>query len=296
MSDFLTWFNSTPLIFFMQLSIIIPAYKEPHLLKTIQSLLDTSELDIEILPVLDGPWFTESFPADPRIVPIRIPHLLGMRNAINTGLKQAKGEYIMKVDAHCLFDQGFDRKMVKEMKDDWLMVPRRYSLDETNWRRDEARPFRDYHYIEYPHKTKYGEGLTIMDWLRQDKKEIDDTMIFQGSCWLAKKDYFMKHVGYLDEQKYGSFVGEQHEIGLKYWLGGGKIKVNKKTWYAHLSKRPKHYDNKIFDRRGKTAPETERYHTWCANHWMNDGEPGMTRTFADYINQFNPPSWKIPYK
>ena len=276
----------------MKLSVILPSYKEPYLQKTIDSFLATSELgnEVELIPVIDGQWLKEPLKEDPRVRPVYLEKNLGMRNAINEGIKASTGEYIMKVDAHCLFAQGFDRIMVENMKDDWLLVPRRYSLDEVNWTRDMNRPVRDYHYFEFPHETKYGTGLTILDWYYHNGKKIDDTMTFQGSCWLAKKDYFMKHIGLLDEEKYGSFVGEQHEIGMKYWLGGGAIKVNKKTWYAHLSKRPSHYAKKIFDRRRKTAPETAKYHTWCKDYWMTTKD--YQHDFKWLLNKFTPvPTW-----
>ena len=275
----------------MILSVIIPAFKEPLLAKTVKSLLDTSELgsNLEVLVVLDGPQTNTDIPDDPRVSFVRLKRTLGMRNAINEGLEYATGEYVMKVDAHCLFDQGFDKKMVDEMKPNWILIPRRYSLDETNWTRDMNRPARDYHYLEFPKDSKYGKGLVIMDWFGKKGTEIDDTMIFQGSCWLAQREYFMKHVGLLDDnpETYGSFAGEQHEIGLKYWLGDGAIKVNKKTWYAHLSKRTRHYKSGEYEQDFKSPPNTAKQHTYCANYWM--AQPG----FKDYINRFNPPGWDI---
>jgi glycosyltransferase involved in cell wall biosynthesis len=281
----------------MKLSVIFPIFKEKYASKTIESFLSASELgdDVELIPVFDGGRSVCPIPNDPRVKPVKFRYNRGMRQAINAGIEASTGEYICKIDAHCAFDKGFDRKMLAEMQDDWLLIPRRYSLHEETWTRDDTRPFRDYHYLEYPHPSKYGSGLTVLEWLHKNDKEIDDTMIFQGSCWLAKKDYFMKTVGLLDDVKYGSFVAEQHEIGLKYWLKGGAIKVNKKTWYAHLSKRPKHYEAGLFDRRGKSAPETAKYHTFTADWWMGDKELGIIRTFADYINQFKPPTWKLPY-
>ena len=68
-------------------SVIIPSYKEPYLEKTIASLKEGAEGEIEILNI-DGK---------------------GMREAENEALKQAKGEFLMKTDAHCLFAKGYDR-------------------------------------------------------------------------------------------------------------------------------------------------------------------------------------------
>jgi hypothetical protein len=40
-------------------------------------------------------------------------------------------------------------------------------------------------------------------------------------------------LGELQEEGYGTFTQEPIELALKTWLGGGKVMVNKKTWYAH---------------------------------------------------------------
>lgn len=283
----------------MILSVIFPAYREPLLQKTIDSFLDASELgnEVELLPVIDGKWLKTPLKEDPRVRPVQLQKNIGMRAAINAGISEAKGRWIMKADAHCLFAKGFDRIMVENGKEDWLLVPRRYSLDEEGWQRDDTRPVRDYHYLQFPTENKYGIGLVVLDWYKSSDKDIDETMIFQGSCWLADKEYFMSHVGLLDDspETYGSFVGEQHEIGLKYWLGGGAIMVNKKTWYAHLAKRPKHYLEKGYARNFKTADRTAKQHTWCANHWVNDEEPNMIHKFEWLVNKFQPPTWKLPY-
>ncbi len=41
----------------------------------------------------------------------------GMRTAINQAVAIAKGKYIMKLDAHCMVDEGIDEKNTKESPD-----------------------------------------------------------------------------------------------------------------------------------------------------------------------------------
>jgi hypothetical protein len=60
-------------------------------------------------------------------------------------------------------------------------------------------------------------------------------MSAQGSCWFMQKDYF-NALELEDEENYGTFYNEFQEVGLKCWLSGGRVLVNKKTWYAHLHK------------------------------------------------------------
>lgn len=292
------------------LSVVIPAYKEPFLQKTIDSLLKNARGTVEIIPVLDG--YTPSTPIKPnsKVRVISLSKNQGMRAAINAGIAKSRGKYIMKCDAHCLFGPGFDKIMVKNCAENWLMIPRRYSLDEINWeadekkmiwKRDNRRPIRDYHYLTIPGRNNgYGICLSNQDWLRRGseradpKYDIDDTMTFQGSCWLANKKYFMKRVGFLDDRRetYGTFADEPQEIGLKYWFGGGEVKVIKKTWYAHLSKQPRHYKAGIFNRHYKISHEAARNRTWSAKHWVEGKEPGMMHPFSWLVEKFWPvPSW-----
>lgn len=275
------------------LSVIIPSCYDPHLQKTINSVLKNASGEIEVLPVLDGYVPKRKIKADRRVKPIFFAWNQGMRPAINAGLARARGKYIMKCDSHCAFGAGFDKIMTEYCEEDWLMIPRRYSLKEAVWRRGINKPYRDYHYLTYP-------GLSSQDWFQRGFErsapcyDIDDTMIFQGSCWFANKKYFMKRVGQLDARReaYSPFGGEQVEVGLKYWLGGGEVKIIKKTWYAHLNKRPHHYQAGIYSRRYKSNPWIYASRAWMAKHWMGNEEPGMIHPISWLIEKFWPvPSW-----
>lgn len=256
----------------VNLSIIIPYWREPYLDKTITSLKDNAVTEIEVLAEEGSK---------------------GMRAAINEGLKKAKGEFIMKIDAHCAVAKGFDKVLTENCKENWLMVPRRYSLNEETWDRM-GRP-RDYHYLRFPGcDSSYGYSFQVTNWPKSNDLEIDDTMTYQGSGWVANKDYFMDHIGFYDDrpETYGTFAQDQQEVGLKYWLGGGEIKVNKRTWYAHLQKRGYHYQAGTFSRRHKKDEQRIKGDEWGTRHWINNEEPNMIRPFSWLIEKFNPPGWE----
>ena len=224
-----------------------------------------------------------------------------MRAGVNIGLALAKGDYLMKCDAHCLFAEGFDETILKDFEDNWLVIPRRYSLYADGWKRDMRFPPKDYHYLSFPVPSRsYGLSIFPQEWRerRIDRAEymIDDTMTFQGSCWIAKRDYFMNHVGFLDDrpEAYTQFAGEPLEIGLKYWLGGGEVKVNKNTWYSHLFKNKNFYKNvaKPGAKRFKIEKKTAGGHSYGARHWMRNEEPNMIHPFSWLIEKFWPvPGW-----
>ena len=283
------------------LSIIIPVHREPYLDKTINSLLESCITDVEIIIVFDGLVEKISVKKDPRIKIVVIKRG-GFRKAINAGIVKSRGDYIMKCDSHCLFAKGFDKILIDSCKENWLIIPSRYSLHENTWKIDKTRPRRDYHYLAFPDLKNYNGGLVVVDWCCKEKRNnimIDDTMTFQGSCWLANKKYFMEHIGLLDDSPntYGTFIQEYLEIGMKYWLKGGAIKVNKKTWYAHLSKRGFHYKKRIFSRKFKKDDQAIKSYSWVAKHWINNKEPHTIKTFDWFIKKFLPiPTWDINWQ
>lgn len=208
------------------ISVIIPSYKDPLLNKTIQSLLDGATGDIEIIPVLDG--YVQEVLKDLRVKPLYLEKNGGMRNAINQGVKQAKGEYLMRSDEHCMFAPGYDIALT-EMEDNWIVTPRRYFLDPVKWEVMDKEPV-DYEKLVISGNHHKFSGLK---WDRHDRKElIDETMMIQGSCWFMKKSWWDKVIGELDTEHMEHYQ-DQTEMAFKTWQAGGKLMVNKKTWFAH---------------------------------------------------------------
>lgn len=279
------------------ISIILPSFHEPYLNQTLASLVNNST-DTEIIPVLDGykPTFLLR---DDRIKPVFIDKRSGMRSAFNAGLRKANGKFIMKLDAHCCFDKDFDKVLLEDMKENWLVIPRRYPLNADKWDKSMRNVIKDYHYYAYPNeKTHF--GMPCPDWPEMVKEKrdvlIDDTMAFQGSCWFAKKDFFMSRVGYLDFLRYTPYSAEQLEVGLNYWLKDGEVKVNKKTWYAHLFKNPVYYKKWGVGRREKMSHLTWKGHKWAANHWLKSKEKGLKHKFEWLLEKFWPvPGWPENY-
>jgi glycosyltransferase involved in cell wall biosynthesis len=121
----------------MDLSILIPARNEEFLARTIQDILENSEGNTEIIAILDGYLPDPPLKPDPRITIIYNPVAMGQRAATNQAAKIARGKYVMKVDAHCAFDKGFDRKMLEayaEIGDDNItMIPLMKNLHMFDW-------------------------------------------------------------------------------------------------------------------------------------------------------------------
>jgi len=284
----------------MNLSIIIPAYKDELLQKTIDSVFEGAEKEIEIIAVLDGYQPEIPLKKDKRLKIVHLNKNQGMRGAINAGLSKAKGKFAMKLDAHCKIGKGFDKIMSENCAENWLIVPRRYTLNVEKWERGSDKKVKDYHFLVYP-KT-HNRGLVPLEWREMTQKRfndpkfvIDDTMAIQGSCWFVNREYFMKKVGFLDDrpETYSTFAGDQIEIGLKYWLNGGEMKIIKNTWYAHLFKNMNFYKGQPEEMMAhKKRMEKKKHYQWATRHWMNNREPNMRYKIDWLIERFWPvPTW-----
>lgn len=119
------------------LSILIPARNEMFLARTIQDILEHVEADTEIIAVVDGVIADPPIPQNDRVNVIQLHKSIGQRAATNLAAKLSKAKYVMKVDAHCAFEQGFDRKMLdafKETGDNVTMVPIMRNLWAFDWK------------------------------------------------------------------------------------------------------------------------------------------------------------------
>jgi len=231
-----------------KVSILIPARNERFLPQTIADLIAKATGEIEIIAVLDGYWPDPQLPDYDKLVLIHRGAARGMRPAINAAAAIARGEYLMKCDAHCMFDPGFDEKLRADCEPDWVVIPRRKRLDAENWCvQDVGKPDVTHNYLSWPDNPADfgGPGLNGRIWTEKALSVIDpesglnEDISFQGSCWFMLKEYFY-YLELMDTENWGPFWSEAQEIAFKAFLSGGKVMRNRGTWYAHLHKGKKH--------------------------------------------------------
>ena len=290
------------------LSVIIPSRNADYLQKTVDDLFAKASGELEVIIILDGYW------PDPAIVTNKNTRIIhhgmmhnhrGMRAGINSGVSISRGEWVMKTDEHCMFDEGFDKKLIADCDKDWVVVPRRYRLDGDNWSIiEDGRPPIDYMYIAYPYERPHDKtcGLHGAEWKEwyHEKKDtlIDDTMSWQGSCWFCSREHWDRVIQQLDDVNYGPFTQEAQEIGNKTWLSGGRLVVNKKTWYAHYhkGKKGKGYGFSNAQYRLHQAG-TEKGRRFCIDYWINDRWPEAVHSFEWLLEKFWPvPTWPENWK
>lgn len=215
-----------------KLSVIIPDYKDPLLQKTIDSLFESSQLgdQLEVIAVMDGCW--TPLRDDDRLVIVHLGRNRGMRGAINAGVRVARGEFIMRTDEHCMFGPGYDRILTETCEPNWIVTATRYFLDPVEWERMDMEP------VNYE-KLVIQDGVKFAGqrWSSREEERknimIDETMAMQGSMWVMPHVWWDKVIGELQTEGYGPSYQDSHEMIFKTWKAGGKMMLNKNTWFAH---------------------------------------------------------------
>jgi len=127
-----------------------------------------------------------------------------MREAINTGIAAATGEWLMRADEHCMFGPGWDH--VDGYEDDWIVTFRRYQLDPVEWRRMDELKWIDYEKLLVIEKAGFRK-FSGVEWRSRARERsalpIDETMAMQGSCWMRPAEWWRRIIGRLETDGYG---------------------------------------------------------------------------------------------
>ena len=107
---------------------------------------------------------------------------------------------------------------------------------------------------------------------------IDETMAMQGSMWLMPRRWWQEVIGELQTEGYGPLIQDSHEMGFKTWKAGGKLMLNKNTWFAH-----RHRDF------GRT------HHNGTAENpaKQDDGYAYALKIWGEYYQNEIRPAWNI---
>jgi hypothetical protein len=277
------------------LSIVIPARNEMFLARTIEDIIENVESNIEIIAVLDGQWAEPGVRQDNKVNVIYVPEPVGQRAATNLGCRLAQGKYIMKVDAHCSFDKGFDRKMLEgfaTVGDDVTMVPIMRNLWAFDWKcfhcgwkkyqgptpvkcdqcgkTDRIRKKMiwkgkhnpqswSYCFDAEPHFQYFEEYKHRESTKKQKETGFTETMSLQGSCFMATREKYWELE--LCGEDLGSWGNQGIEVACKTWLSGGRVLVNHNTWYAHMFRTQGGDFGFPYDQSGRAVQRTKKK-TW----------------------------------
>lgn len=293
------------------LSILIPARNEMFLGRTIENILENIEADTEIIAVLDGELPVDPLPQNDRLTVVLLPESIGQRAATNLACRLSRAKYVAKCDAHCSFGKGFDRIMIEDMQDDWVMVPRMHNLHAFDWvcslcgqRRYQGpsgpclicggETVRD---VLWRAKTnpdttamRFDRNLKFQYWREYKKKQKGDlveTMSILGAFWmLTRKRYWELDIC---DEEHGSWGQQGTEVACKAWLSGGRLIVNKRTWFAHMFRTQGGDFGFPYKLSGKAVRKARQYSQklWFSNKW-----PKAKYSLEWLIRKFQPPEWE----
>jgi len=288
-----------------KVSIIIPSRDEISLagdgktvlFKTVENVLENATGDIEVLVGFDGPPY-QPLPNDPRVKGIQVSEARGVKPMINTLAGASIGKYVFKLDGHCSVGKGFDEILQADMQDNWLMMPRFYVLNENTWNWQDER-FYDYFYLSCPFTDPRGVRFKAGGHWPQRTQEkldvlIDETPQFHGSGWMVERDFFLNKIGGFPVIDPLGHAQEPPHLGFKYYLGPwkGAVMVNKKTWYAHMHKKPHHYTNfKMSNAQNKISYDV------AVEYWLKNKWPERIHDLEWFVEKFMPmPTWPENWK
>jgi len=195
---------------------------------------------------------------------------MGMREAINHGVEISTSPYIMRTDEHCAFGPGFDKIILESMQPNWIVTARRYFLDIEKWEIMNDKPPIDFEkliILDKPHKGI--KKFSAVSWKKRNAEfkdiAIAENMAFQGSFWCMSKAWWNSVIVKLQTEGYGSLYQDTTEMLFKTWRAGGKLMLNKDTFYAH-----KHRD---FNRSHQYPVEKAKPEwLYALNFWKDDYE------------------------
>lgn len=258
-----------------KLSVLIPSRNEEFLVNTIKDLLKNKTKDTEIIVGLDGALSIPSIPDHQDIKVLYFPESIGQRKMTKQLCKLSKACYIAKTDAHCVFDKHFDKKMFEAFEkagDNSVIIPvmrnlwmfdwkcfdcgwKKYqgpkpkkcqNCNGTNIKRKmviiakkspqsvsycfDSEPHFQY-FKDYAKRPEYKKDLEITG--------LTKTMSIQGSFFMMTREKYWELD--IDDEAFGSWGSQGICVSAKFWLSGGQVLVNHKTWYSHMFRTQKDF-------------------------------------------------------
>jgi len=289
------------------------------LARTVQDVLDHARADTEVIVILDGYWPDPPLLDNERVTVIHHTSSIGQRAATNEGAKVSQAKYIMKLDAHCSLDEGFDVKLMEDCQPDWTMIPSMYNFHAFDWKclgcgnqtYQGVRPSvclkcsgEDFEMIltwepRWNRKTvswRFDKNMQFQYWRKHRKRaecqgELIETMCFIGACMFMERKRFWD-LGGMDEA-HGSWGQFGTEVSCKSWLSGGRLITSRKTWFAHL------FRTGNFSRNGHSSfpyalsqQAIDRARAYSKDLWLNDKWPEAILPLSWLIDRFKPvPDW-----
>lgn len=308
------------------LSVLITARNEEFLKRTVEDVLNKKRANTEIIVVMDGGWADPPLQDHPDVTIIYHKESVGQRAAVNEAARLSRAKFIMKLDAHCIMDEGFDVKLMERCEKDWIVIPAQYNLHVFNWKCEKCG--NEWYQSPTPKKCQLpGEGKgdnpncdgkkfrRVIVWKKRESRktvgwrfdsdlhfqywgdlknrlkhqgDIMDTMSCLGACWFLHRERYWEIDG-LDEE-HGSWGQMGTELACKSWLSGGKMVTNKKTWFAHMFRTQGGDFGFPYEHKQGARKHAIKY---SQDYWRNNRWSKAVHSLEWLIEKFSPvPGWE----
>ncbi len=288
-----------------KVSFIIPSRNETYqiangdtvLQRMIKDIYEKATGNFEVLVAFDGPPY-QKLPKHSNLRTFQLTQPHGLKHSLNLLANKAKGEYLLKLDSHCMISPGIDEVLSSDMEDNWIVTPRFYVLNAEEWKWQDER-FYDYFYLPCPLTDKRMFRFQAGGhWIQRTRERlnitIDENMKLHGSAFFVNKKFFVKTLGGTAQDLIDPSSGEDIELSLKTWLGpwGARLMVNKNCWYAHMHKggqRPRGWEY--------SSSQINNTYLEIANYWMKNKWKGHVHNLSWLVEKFQPvPTWPDNWK
>lgn len=310
--------------FAKDLAVLIPGRNEAFMRHTIEDVLAHMQADTEIVAICDAYWPDPPIVDHPKVKIIHTTESIGQRAATNLGAQISRAKYVMKLDAHCSVDDGFDVKMIEKMEPDMTMIPAMHRLHAFDWHcngcgerqyqgtkpnecpvckesdftkvmvwqpRFQYEPTVSWRFDPNLHFQYWREHKDLPEVQEQTKTGIIETMSCIGCCFMMERERFWE-IGGMDEG-HGSWGAYGTELACKSWLSGGRMVTNVQTWIAHL------FRTGNFGRNGESSwpysisqRDIDKARKYSRDLWLNNAWPKQTRPLSWLLEHFWPmPDW-----
>lgn len=216
----------------MFMSVLIPALNEQRFLsRTIDNIFSTVQdpADVEVIVVDQG----GNGDIDPRAVVIRPGENVGERRAMNVAAAQAKGEFLLRIDAHCDFEPVNWERALAEVtgpKDITVAVLTAVNYE---WQRI---PGHWYGLCRLVIVEEDGKKGLEAKWQTPNKERnyrtIEPNMALTGCGFMLRKSFYDEIGGADDDLPKMGAIGE--EFAIKAWYHGGKVQTRTDVTIGHI--------------------------------------------------------------
>lgn len=314
----------------IDLSVIITSRNEEFLSRTVEGVLNSRDGSVKtnVIVFCDGNWPSPSINDHPDVIIAYKNKSVGQRAGLNEAIRLSTAEFVMKLDAHCILDKGFDKVLVEDgrkLGKNVTQIPRMYNLHAFDWKCNKCGN-RWYQSPKPTHCMLPGEKRQenkncdsqdferVMVWKprfnrKSDHYRFDKDLHFQYWGSLGKRPgfegdisetmsllgacFFMDREFYWkiggSDEEHGSWGQQGTEISCKTWLSGGRLVTNKKTWFSHLFRTQGDGFGFPYPQSGSQINHARKY---SQDLWKNNKWEGQTRDFQWIIDKFSPiPGW-----